>query len=92
MTGSADQPRLAIIGGGQLGMFLCQAARKLGVMTTVVSPERDVPALAVADDLIVAAFDAEGLASQLAAVADVVTFELEEKVTARAPCFHTHSE
>ena len=71
-------PRLAIVGGGQLGTFLCQAARRLGVRTLIVTPDDAAPALAVCDSAIKSAFDAPGLADEIAARADVATFELED--------------
>ena len=70
--------RLAIIGGGQLGMFLCQAARDLGVRSVIVTPDRDAPALVLADVGMIAALDEPDLADRIAAEADVVTFEIEQ--------------
>ena len=35
---------LGIIGGGQLGMFICIAARKIGLKTLVYSQEKDFSA------------------------------------------------
>lgn len=71
-------PRLAIVGGGQLGTFLCQAARRLGIRTMIITPDGAAPALAVCDSAIKSSFDAPGLAEKIAAWADVVTFELED--------------
>ena len=31
------EKRLGILGGGQLGMFICQAAKNFGIHTTVFS-------------------------------------------------------
>ena len=48
VTDSANNnPRLAIIGAGQLGMLLCQAARPLGISTLVVTPDEGAPALGI---------------------------------------------
>lgn len=72
-----SKPRLAIIGGGQLGMMLCEAARPLGIETLIVSADKSAPALAFADQIIVKDYASEGLAGQIARAADVVTFEFE---------------
>ena len=68
---------VGIYGGGQLGLYLCRAAQRLGLETTVVSPHRDCPAAVAADHLLVGAFDDLGLAARLVERVDVVTFELE---------------
>ena len=70
-------PAVAIIGAGQLGYLLCEAARPLGIRTLVVTPDAAAPALEAADASIVADYSAPGLAGQIAAQVDVVTFELE---------------
>ena len=68
---------IAIIGGGQLGYMLCEAAGRLELRTLVVTPDADAPALRIADETMVTALDADGLAGRIAAAADVVTFEFE---------------
>ena len=73
-----NNTRLAIIGGGQLGMFLCEAARELEIETLVITPEADGPANGKADACIVSKFDADGLAGHIAAESDIVTYELED--------------
>ena len=35
---------LGIIGGGQLGMFICQAAKKLGIKTSIFSESNEFSA------------------------------------------------
>lgn len=76
---ASDAPsgRLGILGGGQLGMLLCRAARRLGVATTVMTADPGAPALQVADEGVVAALDDEEQLERLIAGADVVTFEIE---------------
>ena len=37
-------PILGIIGGGQLGSMLCQAANKLNIQTTVLTDDKEAPA------------------------------------------------
>lgn len=69
---------LAIVGAGQLGFFLCQAARALGVRTLVVTPDASAPAISAADAALVTALDAPELAAAIAARAEFVTFEFED--------------
>ncbi len=70
-------PRIGILGGGQLGLFLCRAARRLGLATTVLTPDPDAPARAAADEVHVAPLDDLDAVRRLVARVDVVTFELE---------------
>lgn len=73
----SSSPVVAIIGGGQLGYLLCEAARPLGIGTLIVTPDPDAPALKAADETIVADYREPGLARQIAAAATTVTFEFE---------------
>ncbi len=69
--------RIGIIGGGQLGRMLAQAARKLGFHTTVLDPTPESPAGQVADRQVVGDFtDAEKI-YEVARLVDVITFEIE---------------
>jgi 5-(carboxyamino)imidazole ribonucleotide synthase len=68
---------IGILGGGQLGRMLAQAAAKLGLRACVMAPERDSPAFDVAAAHICADYDDEGALRMLAETADVVTFEFE---------------
>lgn len=68
---------LAIIGGGQLGMFLCKAAARHGIRTVIVAEDAQAPALSFAGMNIVAPLNRGGLAESIALVADYVTFEFE---------------
>jgi len=78
MTVPERKMRLAVVGAGQLGLYLSQSARDLGINTLVVSPDADAPALAVADNSFIADFDAPGLAARIAEEADFCSFELED--------------
>ena len=40
----SDHNVLGIIGGGQLGSMLCQAAKKLGVKTVIYCDDKNAPA------------------------------------------------
>ncbi|AGB36843.1 5-(carboxyamino)imidazole ribonucleotide synthase [Natronococcus occultus] len=70
-------PTLGVVGGGQLGRMLAEAAAPLGVEVVVLDPTPDCPAAPVARDQIVAEFDDEAGIRELAARADVLTFEIE---------------
>ncbi|MGB1774389.1 MAG: 5-(carboxyamino)imidazole ribonucleotide synthase [Arenicellales bacterium] len=69
--------RIGILGGGQLGMMLCEAARRLGVTVTVVTDDPTSSAVYVADQSIVAPLDDLSAVARLIEASDVVTFELE---------------
>ncbi len=70
-------PTLGVVGGGQLGRMLAEAAGPLGVEVVVLDPTPDCPAAAVCRDQIVAGFDDEEGIRELAERADVLTFEIE---------------
>jgi 5-(carboxyamino)imidazole ribonucleotide synthase len=70
-------PTLGVVGGGQLGRMLAEAAGPLGVDVVVLDPTPDCPAAPLARDQIVAAFDDEAAVRDLAERADVLTFEIE---------------
>lgn len=72
----STNPRVGIVGGGQLGRMLALAGAQLGIRTTVLDPARDACAAAVADQIVAPYDDAAALA-QLAERSDVVTFEFE---------------
>ena len=69
--------RIGILGGGQLGMMLCEAARRLGVTVTVVTDDPTSSAVYIADQSIVAPLDDLSAVARLIEASDVVTFELE---------------
>lgn len=68
---------IGIVGGGQLGRMLAQAAAKLGFKASIFSPETDSPAFDVAAFRHCAAYDDAAALAEFAAQADVVTFEFE---------------
>ncbi len=68
---------LGILGGGQLGRMLALAAARLGFDVAVLERDADSPAGRVAAHTIVGAYDDPAALEQLAAVAQVVTFEFE---------------
>jgi 5-(carboxyamino)imidazole ribonucleotide synthase len=83
-TGPADAPdplppgsTIGVLGGGQLGRMLALAAREMGYRLVALDPDPDCPAAAVADEIVVGAYDDADAARRLASRADVVTYELE---------------
>ena len=70
--------RLGIIGGGQLGGFLCQAAKSIGIDTAVLSKRPEGLVVSYADRLIDASFNDMAALDALLDCSDVITFELED--------------
>lgn len=68
---------LGIVGGGQLGRMLGEAALPLGVETIVLDPTPDCPAFPPAADQLVADFDDSEEICDLAERVDVLTLEIE---------------
>ena len=68
---------LGIIGSGQLGSMLCQAAKKLNIRTVVISDDEQGPAQKYADQFIFTKYDDQQKIKQFIDKADVVTFEFE---------------
>ena len=77
MTVTVPGPTLGVVGGGQLGRMLAEAAAPLGVEAIVLDPTPDCPAAPVARDQIVGDFDDPEAFEALAARTDAVTFEIE---------------
>ncbi|MFB6138559.1 MAG: 5-(carboxyamino)imidazole ribonucleotide synthase [Halobacteriaceae archaeon] len=72
-----EPPVLGVVGGGQLGRMLAEAAAPLGVAVVVLDPTPDCPAATVADDQVVGDFDDPDAVARLAERADVLTVEIE---------------
>jgi len=70
-------PTLGVVGGGQLGRMLGEAAGPLGVDVVVSDPTPDAPATPVVGEQLVGGFDDRETLQQLADRADVLTFEIE---------------
>lgn len=80
MTPAEALPRgatIGIVGGGQLGRMLAQAAAKLGFRTSIFAPEKDSPAFDVATFRHCAAYDDGKAIEHFVMQADAVTFEFE---------------
>ncbi|WP_458206203.1 5-(carboxyamino)imidazole ribonucleotide synthase [Haladaptatus sp. NG-SE-30] len=74
---TASPPTLGVVGGGQLGRMLAEAAAPLGVELVVVDPTSDCPASPVVRDQIVGDFDDPEAIRELASRVDALTFEIE---------------
>ncbi|MEQ7154469.1 5-(carboxyamino)imidazole ribonucleotide synthase [Brevundimonas aurifodinae] len=68
---------IGILGGGQLGRMLSQAAGRLGFDVVILDPEDNSPAGRVSRGQIVAAYDDPTALNVFGRVCDVVTFEFE---------------
>jgi len=77
MTLSTPGPTLGVVGGGQLGRMLAEAAPPLGVDLVVTDPTDGCPAEPVASDALVGDFDDISTIRTLAQRADVLTYEIE---------------
>ncbi|WP_341525973.1 5-(carboxyamino)imidazole ribonucleotide synthase [Nostoc sp. UHCC 0302] len=69
--------RVGVIGGGQLAWMMGDAAQKLGVELLIQTPSRDDPAVAIAQETILAPVDDANATEILAKKCDVITFENE---------------
>src|SRR5574341_1774715 len=71
---------LGIIGGGQLGMMLTEAAKKMPDQISdviVLDPTRDCPATKVGAKQIVADFKDKNAIVELSLQSDIITYEIE---------------
>ena len=69
--------RVGIFGGGQLGAYLCEAAARLGMTSTVLAFTEDSMAKSFADRCIVAPPTDLNAVHELLSATDVLTFEVE---------------
>ena len=69
--------RIGIIGGGQLGMFICQAAKNLGIKTSIFSEVKDFSAKKICDSFFIGDFKDKNILNQFIDSADYFTIETE---------------
>jgi len=69
--------RIGILGDGQLGRMLSQAASRLGFKVVVYGPDAESPAASVSAVSKVARYTDEAALDRFAAASDVITFEFE---------------
>jgi 5-(carboxyamino)imidazole ribonucleotide synthase len=72
-----DSPTLGVVGGGQLGRMLAEAAAPLGIETVVSDPTPDPPAAPVASSVVEGGFGDPETIRAVAERADYLTFEIE---------------
>ena len=72
-----ERKTIGIIGGGQLGLMIAEAARPMGIRTVCLDPAPDAPAGAVCDEHIVGRFDDAAAVEELCRRSDAVTYEFE---------------
>jgi 5-(carboxyamino)imidazole ribonucleotide synthase len=77
MTLTSPGPTLGVVGGGQLGRMLGEAAGPLGVELVVSDPTPDAPAAPVVRDQVVGDFDEPETLRELADRSDYLTYEIE---------------
>jgi 5-(carboxyamino)imidazole ribonucleotide synthase len=77
MTPLPPGKTLGILGGGQLGRFIAEAAKTLGYRTAALDAAKDSPALQVVDVPVVGGVDDPAAARRLAEVSDLLTLEWE---------------
>ncbi|USZ68766.1 5-(carboxyamino)imidazole ribonucleotide synthase [Halorussus salilacus] len=73
----SDAETLGVVGGGQLGRMLAEAAAPLGIEVVVLDPTPECPASTVARDQIVGDFGDEDGVRELASRANYLTYEIE---------------
>jgi 5-(carboxyamino)imidazole ribonucleotide synthase len=69
--------KLGIIGGGQLGSMLCQAAKKLNIKTIIYSDDVESPAQNFCDEFISSEYGNKDKIYEFAKKVDVITYEFE---------------
>lgn len=68
---------IGIIGGGQLGMMMCEAAKEQGLTTAVLDPNPNCSCSFVCDKLIVGSFNSIEKLQELGSISEVLSYEFE---------------
>ena len=68
---------LGIIGGGQLGSLLADAAKNLNIQTTIYCDDIDAPAQKFCDNFIFGKYDDKNKIQEFTKVVDIITYEFE---------------
>ncbi|MGD2119275.1 MAG: 5-(carboxyamino)imidazole ribonucleotide synthase [Chromatiales bacterium] len=82
--------RIGIIGGGQLGLMITRAAKRLGCNCVILDPQPAAPAATAAGHQIVGDYSDPAKLRELAEACDIITFELEDIDT--APLFELEQQ
>ena len=72
-----SNPTLGIIGGGQLGSLLADAAKKLNIETVILSDDINAPAKNFTTNFICGNYENEKIISEFINRVDLITFEFE---------------
>ena len=72
-----SNPKLGIIGGGQLGSLLTEAAKDLNVETVILTDDTNAPAKNFTENFICGNYEDENLINEFISKVDLVTFEFE---------------
>ena len=72
-----SKPVLGIIGGGQLGSMLADAAKKINIKTVIFCGDPDAPAQNFSDEFIYGKYDNQNSIDQFISSVDIITFEFE---------------
>ena len=72
-----NKPTLGIIGGGQLGSLLADAAKKIDIKTVILSDDPDAPAKHFATKFIFGQYDYDTTIKNFINEVDLVTYEFE---------------
>ena len=70
-------PTVGIIGGGQLGKMMTQAAKRMGCPVHILDPTPSSPAAQLADRETIASFDDPVALAELVTSCDVTTYDIE---------------
>ena len=70
-------PKLGIIGGGQLGSLLSEAAKKLNIETVILCDDVNAPAKNFTSNFICGNYEDEKIINDFISKVDLVTFEFE---------------
>jgi len=68
---------LGIIGGGQLGCLLSQAANKIGIKTVIFSDDQNSPAKNFTKNFIFGNYDDDKLINEFVSKVNIITYEFE---------------
>ena len=72
-----NKKKLGILGGGQLGMFICKSAKKFGIQTSIFSTTTDFSAKEFCDQFYIGEFTDEKKKGEFLNTSDFFTIETE---------------
>ena len=72
-----SKPVLGIIGGGQLGSLLADAAKKIDIKTIIFCDDPDAPAQKFSDEFICGKYNDQNKINEFVSKVNIITFEFE---------------